>query len=190
VALAPPWARCRPCRFRATRPDFPASPSVSPGAQSSRPSSRRGVILRTVASRPRAFRPKVSLLVLCNPHGCACARAARKPAHAVAFCLHGPSLAMAGSTENSGSTSSERSGPPAIVLERLTAAFASVGQDIAECRLLLPTRHRRHLVPPFLSRPVLTAVPYSTVVELTAPHLVVQVKPAGLGGHHGSSRAA
>ena len=191
VALAPPWARCRPVALPSDGAQTFSSLAerLAPALQ-----SLEGFVLVAesfsgpIASRlTRILGTKVCLLVLCNPLTVAPVRLpARLSARLMrsAFCpAWAVSLAMAGSDSELGQhiLREVRNLPASALEQRLNAAFAAVGQDIAEhvsAPLLAILGTGDRLIPPFLSRPVLSAVPYSTLVELKAPHLVVQAKPA------------
>jgi pimeloyl-ACP methyl ester carboxylesterase len=195
IALAPSWARCRPL-------DLPGvgGQGFDALAESLLPELRplEGfVLLGESFSGPVAARlsarlgQKVALLVLCNPlveigfelppRLAASVVAARAmPAWCAALALSGGDRAL-----GRAALGEVRSLPRVTLAGRLSAAFSATADElssflVAPLLTILGTRDR--LVSLARARDVCSKVPCSTLVELDAPHLVIQTKPAEVWG--------
>jgi pimeloyl-ACP methyl ester carboxylesterase len=128
---------------------------------------------------------KVGLLVLCNPLvemsvglpaglAASSARWQGMPAWMAGAVLAGGDRAL-----GKAALDGIRALPKEILEARL--AFAATAEELAPflvAPLLAILGSRDRLVSPGRTRSLLQSVPFSTVVELDAPHLVVQTKPA------------
>lgn len=191
VALAPSWARCRPL----------ALPTV--GGQSFNEIAEAllaelrplegFVLLGESFSGPVAARlaarlgQKVALLVLCNPlvkvdfrlpAGLAASMLASK-----AMPVWCAALALAGGDRALGRAALDevRLLPRKTLTDRLSGVFSATadglfGHLVAPLLTILGNRDR--LVSLARARDVCSKIPFSTLVELDAPHLVIQTKPA------------
>lgn len=191
VALAPSWARCRPLALpTAGDQGFDALADVL--LPELRP-LEGFVLLGESFSGPIAARlaarlgQKVALLVLCNPlvevdfklpAGLAASMLASKamPAWCAAF-------ALAGGDRELGKAALDevRLLPKKILMGRLSTVFSATAADLSSCLgapLLTILGSRDRLVSLSRARDVCSKVPFSTLVELDAPHLVIQTKPA------------
>jgi pimeloyl-ACP methyl ester carboxylesterase len=191
VALAPAWARCVPVALPTL-----GDQSLDGLATTLEAELRRlegFVLVAESYSGPIAVRlaarlgQKVALLVLCNPlvempvalpAGLAASAASWRgmPATAAALALADGDRAL-----GRAALDGIRALPREVLEARLTAAFAATADEIAPllvAPLLAILGSRDRLVSPDWTRSLLHDVPFATVVELDAPHLVVQTKPA------------
>jgi pimeloyl-ACP methyl ester carboxylesterase len=191
VALAPPWARCLPVALPTLGDQSFDGLAATIEAELKRlegfvlvAESYSGPIGARLAAR---LGQKVALLVLCNPlvevgfqlpAGLAASVVASRvmPVWTAAHTLAGGDRAL-------GRTVLEevRSLPKEILRGRLNAAFSATASElssylVAPLLTILGTRDR--LISLGRARHVCSKVPCCTVVELDAPHLVVQTKPA------------
>ncbi len=190
VALAPPWARCRPV----------ALPTLGDqgldGLAATLEAELRGlegfVLVGESFSGPIAARvaarlgERVALTVLCNPLvELAAALPAALTASAAQW-LGLPAAAvgavLADGDHDLGKAALEglRALPRPVLEARLAAAFAATADELGPLLAppllaILGTRDR--LVSPDWTRALLEGVEFASVVELDAPHLVVQTKP-------------
>ncbi|HQQ76596.1 MAG TPA: alpha/beta hydrolase [Thermoanaerobaculia bacterium] len=191
VALAPPWARCVPVPLPTL-----GSQSLDGLATTLEAELKRlegFVLVAESYSGPIAVRlaarlgQKVSLLALCNPlvempvalpAGLAASAASWRgmPATAAAMVLADGDRAL-----GQAALDGIRALPKEVLEARLRAAFAATAEEIAP--LLAPPvlailGSRDRLVSPERTKALLEGVPFASVAELDAPHLVVQTKPA------------
>jgi pimeloyl-[acyl-carrier protein] methyl ester esterase len=191
VALAPPWARCVPVALPTLGDQSPDGLATTLEAEIRR--LEGFVLVAESYSGPIAVRlaarlgQKVSLLVLCNPlvempvalpAGLAASAASWRgmPAAAAALALAGGDRAL-----GRAALDGIRALPKEVLEARLRAAFAATAAEMAPLLsppLLAILGSRDRLVSPDRTRALLHDVPFTTVVELDAPHLVVQAKPA------------
>jgi len=191
VALAPPWARCLPVPLPTLGEQTFDGIAATLEAELRRLESF--VLVAESFSGPVAVRlrahlgERVALLALCNPlvemsltlpAGLAASAASwlGMPAAAAAAVLADGDRAL-GKTALDGI----RALPKGVLEARLASALAAKSEDMAPLLVpsllaILGTRDR--LVSPDWTRALLADVPRATVVELDAPHLVVQTKPA------------
>lgn len=191
VALAPPWARCRPL------PLPTLGDQGFDGLASTLEAELRRlegfVLVAESFSGPVAVRllarlgERVALLALCNPLvelsltlpvGLAASAASWRemPSAAAAAVLADGDRAL-----GKAALDGIRALPKEVLEARLTAAFAARSEEITPLLappLLAILGSRDRLVSPDWTRALLADVPFATVVELDAPHLVVQTKPA------------
>lgn len=190
VALAPAWARCIPVPLPTLGDQGIAGLARTLEAEVG---SLDGFVLVAESySGPIAARlaarlgEKVALLALCNPlvelsgglpEGLAATAASWRalPAWSAAAILADGDNAL-----GSAALEEIRALPGAILEARLAAAFTAMSEELAPflappLLAILGTRDR--LVPPEGTRALLKGVPFASVVELDAPHLVVQTKP-------------
>ena len=191
VALAPAWARCRPL----------ALPSIGGQtfdalAESLLPELKplEGFVLLgesfsgPIAAR-LAFRlgQKVALLVLCNPlvempfgFSAGLAAAGVTSRWMPAWCA--AALLAAGDRALGREALREVRLLPRETLEgRLAAAFSATVDELAPllgAPLLAVLGSKDRLVSRARTRALLRGVPFSTAVDLSGPHLIVQAKPA------------
>jgi pimeloyl-[acyl-carrier protein] methyl ester esterase len=191
IALAPSWARCRPLALpnegdqgfdalaEALLPELkPLEGFVLVGESFSGPIAAR---LAEVLGQ------KVALLVLCNPlveidlalpSGLAASilRSRMLPAWGAAVALTGGERALGTAALRELRLLSKKT------LEgRLAAVFSATAGSLAAhlvAPLLTIVGSRDRLVSPQRALDVCSKVPRSTVVELDAPHLVIQTRPA------------
>ncbi len=191
VALAPPWARCLPIALPTI-----GGQSFEVLATAIEPELRSlegFVLVGESFSGPIAARlaarlgQKVALLVLCNPLvempfgfpvGLAATAVAsrRMPAWSAAAVLAGGDRTL-----GRAALAEVRALPKSVLEARLASAFTASAGELAPLLAapllgILGTRDR--LVSAARSRALFRGVPFSTVVELDAPHLVAQTKPA------------
>lgn len=190
VSLAPSWARCLPVAL-------PEESSQSFEAIASR-------ILPTVcgleqivlvaesfsgpvaAHLSRSLGPKVALLVLCNPLvrvdapvypglGARLATSRWVPEAAVAWLMTGGDRSIAremlGEVRRAGRQVME-----GRIASALGATAEQLVQDFSGGLVIVGTRDR--LLPPARTLEVFGGVPYTTLFQIEAPHLVVQTHPA------------
>jgi pimeloyl-ACP methyl ester carboxylesterase len=191
VALAPSWARCVPVSLPTLGDQSLGGLATTLEAELRR--LEGFVLVAESYSGPIAVRlaarlgQKVALLALCNPlvempvalpAGLAASAASWRgmPAAAAA-------MALAGGDRTLGRAALDgiRALPREVLEARLEAAFAATADEIAPllvAPLLAVLGTRDRLVSPDRTRALLHGVPFATVVELDAPHLVVQTKPA------------
>jgi len=190
VALAPPWARCLPVPL--PRLGGQDVDSLAGTLEAELRRLEGFVLVGESYSGPIAARvaavlgKKVALLVLCNPlvempvglpAGLAATAASwtGMPAAAAAAVLAGGDREL-----GRAALDGVRALPKEILEERLASAFAVTAEELApflSAPLLAILGTRDRLVSPDWTRALLADVPFATVVELDAPHLVVQTKP-------------
>jgi pimeloyl-ACP methyl ester carboxylesterase len=191
VALAPPWARCVPIALPTLGDQSLSGLTTTLEAELKRlegfvlvAESYSGPIAARIAAR---LGQKVGLLVLCNPlvemsvglpAGLAAsfARWQGMPAWMAGAVLAGGDRAL-----GKAALDGIRALPKEVLEARLTSAFAATSEELAPflvAPILAVLGSRDRLVSPGRARSLLQRVPFSTVVELDAPHLVVQTKPA------------
>jgi pimeloyl-ACP methyl ester carboxylesterase len=191
VALAPPWARCVPVALPTLGDQSLGGLATTLEAELKR--LEGFVLVAESYSGPIAVRlaarlgQKVALLVLCNPlvempvalpAGLAASAATWRgmPAAAAAMALAGGDRAL-----GRAALDGIRALPREVLEARLEAAFTATADEIAPllvAPLLAVLGSRDRLVSPDRTRALLRGVPFASVVELDAPHLVVQTKPA------------
>src|SRR5512140_727046 len=191
VTLAPSWARCRPLALptvggqgfdelaEALLPELrPLEGFVLVGESFSGPIAAR------LAAR---LGQKVALLVLCNPlvevgfrlpAGLAASMLASKAMPA--WCA---ALALAGGDRELGKAALDevRLLPKKTLTDRLSGVFSAAPDELfghLVAPLLTILGERDQLASPARARDVFSKVPFGTLVELDAPHLVIQTKPA------------
>jgi pimeloyl-[acyl-carrier protein] methyl ester esterase len=191
VALAPPWARCVPVALPTLGDQ--SLDGLAATLEAELKSLEGFVLLGESFSGPIATRlasrlgQKVALLVLCNPlvempfalpAGLAASAASWRgmPAAAAGAVLAGGDTAL-----GRAALAGIRALPKEVLEARLAAAFTATSEEMAPpltppLLAILGTRDR--LVSPDGTRALLAGVPFATVVEIDAPHLVVQTKPA------------
>lgn len=190
VALAPPWARSLPLALPTV-----GDQSFEALAAALEPELRRlegFVLVAESFSGPLAARlaarlaKKVALLVLCNPlvetgfvfspRWAASLVASRVvPAWCAALALAGGDRAL-----GRAALDEVRSLPRETLRGRLSTTFAATADDlsrhlVAPLLTILGTQDR--LVSPARARAVCSGISFCTLVELDAPHLVIQTKP-------------
>jgi len=191
VAMAPPWARCRPLSLPREGPqDFDSlarafEPQVRP--------LEGFVLIAESYSGPVAARisallgSKLALLVLCNPLtasaflfpprlAASLASATWVPAWTAALLMTGGDRALARAMLRQ-----VRALPRQTLIDRISIAQRTSPADIVthvSSPLLSILGTRDLLVRASSSRDSIGRIPYSTVVELDAPHLVIQSHPA------------
>lgn len=191
IALAPPWARCMPVPLPTL-----GDQSLDGLATTLEAELRRlegFVLVAESFSGPIAVRlaarlgQKMALLALCNPlvempialpAGLAASAATWRgmPAWTAAAVLAGGDRAL-----GKAALDGIRALPKKVLEARLASAFTATADEIAPllaAPLLAVLGTRDRLVSPARTRALLKGVPFATVVELDAPHLVVQTKPA------------
>lgn len=191
VALAPSWARCVPVPLPTL-----GDQSISGLAETLEAEVRHleGFVLAAesyagpIAARLAArLGSKVTLLVLCNPlvemafgvpAGFAASAVASRwmPAWSAAAMLAGGDRVLARAA-----LAEVRTLPKEVLAARLASAFTATADELAPllaAPLLAVLGTRDRLVAPARTRALLRGVPYSAVVDLDAPHLVAQTKPA------------
>jgi pimeloyl-ACP methyl ester carboxylesterase len=191
VALAPPWARCLPVPL--PRVGGQDVDSLAETLEAELRHLEGFVLVAESYSAPIAARiaarlgQKVGLLVLCNPLvemsvglpaglAASSARWQGMPAWMAGAVLAGGDRAL-----GKAALDGIRALPKEILEARLASAFAATAEELAPflvAPLLAILGSRDRLVSPGRTRSLLQSVPFSTVVELDAPHLVVQTKPA------------
>jgi pimeloyl-[acyl-carrier protein] methyl ester esterase len=191
VALAPSWARCHPVPLP-TLGDQSLDGLARTLEAELRPlegfvlvgESFSGPIAARLAAQPGR---KVALLVLCNPlvelpfgfpAGLAASAASWRgmPAAAAATILADGDRPL-----GKAALDGIRALPKEVLEARLAAAFTATSSEMAPLLAppllaILGTRDR--LVSPDGTRALLADLPFATVVEIDAPHLVVQTRPA------------
>ena len=191
VALAPPWARCLPVPLPTLGEQTFDGIAATLEAELRR--LEGFVLLAESFSGPIAVRllarlgERIALLALCNPlvemsltlpAGLAASAASwvGMPAAAAAAILADGDRAL-----GKAALDGIRALPKGVLEARLASAFAAQSEEMAPLLAppllaILGTRDR--LVSPDWTRALLADMPFATVVELDAPHLVVQTKPA------------
>lgn len=194
VALAPPWARCRPLALPASGDQsFDGLARALAPAVFSDDGPR--VLIAESFSTPIAARlsalanGRVALLVLCNPLFAVPLRMPKRlaawftrsalcPARLVAFAMAGGDMTLGAAV------ASEIRALPRVVLERrLSSAFGVRERDIvnhAAARLLVITGARDRLIAPRTARRIVLTLSDASLVELPAAHLVIQATPGAL----------
>lgn len=190
VALAPPWARCLPVPLPTLGDQ--SIPGLAATLEAEVRHLEGFVLVGESYSGPIAARvaarlgPKVTLLVLCNPlvelsaglpAGLAASAASWRgmPAWSAAAVLSDGDRTL-----GRAALEGIRALPRGILEARLAAAFAATSDELAPLLappLLVVLGTRDRLVSPEWMRALLKDVPRATVVELDAPHLVVQSRP-------------
>ena len=191
VALAPSWARCVPVALPTLGDQSLDGLATTLEAELRRlegfalvAESYSGPIAVRIAAR---LGQKVALLALCNPlvempvalpAGLAASAATWRgmPAWTVAAVLAGGDRAL-----GKAALDGIRALPKEVLEARLASAFSATADEIAPLLsppLLAILGSRDRLVSPDRTRALLKGVPFATVVEFDAPHLVVQTKPA------------
>jgi pimeloyl-ACP methyl ester carboxylesterase len=191
VALAPPWARCLAMPLPTLGDQGFDGLAATLETEMRRlegfvlvAESFSGPVAARLASR---LGQKVALVVLCNPlveisltlpAGLAATAASwlGMPAAAAAAVLADGDRAL-----GRAALDGIRALPRGVLEARLAAAFAATSGEMAPFLappLLAVLGARDRLVSPDWTRALLADVPSATVVELDAPHLVVQTKPA------------
>jgi pimeloyl-ACP methyl ester carboxylesterase len=190
-ALAPSWTRCRPVALPTLGDQ--SFDGLASTLEAELKSLEGFVLVAESFSGPIAARlaarlgQKVALLVLCNP---LVKVAFRLPARLAATLVASKAmpawcaaLGLAGGDRALGKAALDevRALPKETLTGRLSTVFAATADDlsshlVAPLLTILGTRDR--LVPQARARRVCAAVPFSTLVELDAPHLVIQTKPA------------
>ena len=191
VALAPPWARCLPLALPTLGDQ--GFDQIADVLEHEVKRLEGFVLVGESYSGPIAARlaarlgQKVALLVLCNP---LVEVGFELPASLAASVLvsratpvWGAAFTLAGGNRALGRAALEevRTLPREVLRGRLSAAFSATAQElssylVAPLLTILGTRDR--LISLGRARHVCSKVSCSTLVELDAPHLVIQAKPA------------
>lgn len=193
IALAPPWAKCRPIALPADGDQtFDAlAQAVEPGLR-----ALHGFVLFAESfSAPIAARiahqvdRKVALLVLCNP--LVDAPLVVLPSLLAAF-LRFPRIStpLVAATMTGGdrvlarSVIAEARSLPKKTLERRGVSASSAGRmdllPYLAAPLLVITSTSDRLVPPGAAESVVREVPFAVSGRVTAPHLAAQIAPAAV----------
>ncbi len=191
VALAPPWARCRPLPLPTLGEQ--GFDGLAATLESELRHLEGFVLVGESFSGPIAARlaarlgQKVALLVLCNPVveigfelspklAASILVSPAMPVWCAAVALSGGDRSLARAALREVRLLSKET-----LRGRLSAVFSAAAVDfssylVAPLLSILGTRDR--LVSQARARDVCAKVPFGTLVELDAPHLVVQTKPA------------
>lgn len=190
VALAPPWARCVPVALPTLGDQ--SIPGLADTLEAELRHLEGFVLVAESYSGPIAarlaarLRGEVALLVLCNP---LVELSAGLPAGlaATAASWRGMPAWSAAAVLSDGDRTLGRAAlegiralPRGILEARLAAAFAATSDELAPLLappLLVVLGTRDRLVSPEWIRALVRDAPFATLVELDAPHLVVQSKP-------------
>ncbi len=191
VALAPPWASCRP--FSLPTVGEQTFDGMAGALEPELRPLEGFVLLGESFSGPIAARlagrlgQKVALTVLCNPLvemplkppiGLAASLAAsrRTPAWLAAAVLAGGDRSL-----GRAALEAVRSLPKEVLGARLASAFSATSEDLVpylSAPLLVILGRKDRLVSPAHTRALLKSVPFQAVAEIDGPHLIAQTRPA------------
>jgi pimeloyl-ACP methyl ester carboxylesterase len=193
IALAPPWARCRPLAL----PEH-SGQTFAALADALEPELQRleGFILfaesfsAPIAARlARRLGAKISLVVLCNPltetplslhasFAAALIQSRWVPDWAVAVAMTGGNRSLARSI-----LCEVRKLPRRVLADRVASVFSSSREDVLSglsAPLLCVAGTYDRLISPTGVRDLVEQIPFSIYAEVSGPHLAAQIVPAAV----------